>query len=57
LLSKSDCAWWYTSVIPALERQRREDHEFKASLGYTEGDPISKKRSSDFSFVISENYK
>jgi hypothetical protein len=25
---------WYTSVIPALRRQRQEDYKFKASLGY-----------------------
>jgi hypothetical protein len=24
----------YTSIIPALRRQRQEDHKFKASLGY-----------------------
>jgi hypothetical protein len=24
----SDRAWWCTSVIPALGRQRQEDHEF-----------------------------
>jgi hypothetical protein len=28
-------AWWYMSVIPALRRQRQEDNEFKASVGYT----------------------
>jgi hypothetical protein len=27
-------AWWYMPVIPALGRQRQEDPEFKASLGY-----------------------
>jgi hypothetical protein len=27
--------WWYTSAIPALGRLRQEDHEFKASLGFT----------------------
>jgi hypothetical protein len=26
--------WWYTSVIPALRRQKQEDCEFKDSLGY-----------------------
>jgi hypothetical protein len=26
--------WWYVSVIPALQRHRLEDHEFKASLGF-----------------------
>jgi hypothetical protein len=24
--------WWYSSVIPALERLRKEDYKFKASL-------------------------
>jgi hypothetical protein len=26
--------WWCISVIPALRRQRQEDLEFKASLGW-----------------------
>jgi hypothetical protein len=26
---------WYKPVIPALGRQRQEDNEFEASLGYT----------------------
>jgi hypothetical protein len=26
--------WWCTPIIPALERLRQKDHEFKASLGY-----------------------
>jgi hypothetical protein len=26
--------WWCTSTIPALRRQKQEDHEFKASVGY-----------------------
>jgi hypothetical protein len=26
--------WWYTSVMPALERLRQEDGEFEAKLGY-----------------------
>jgi hypothetical protein len=25
--------WHFTPVIPALRRQRQEEHEFKASLG------------------------
>jgi hypothetical protein len=27
--------WWYTLIIPALRRQRQEDHKFEASIGYT----------------------
>jgi hypothetical protein len=27
--------WWCLSIIPALERLRREDQEFQASLDYT----------------------
>jgi hypothetical protein len=27
-------AWWCTPIILALRRQRKEDHEFEASLGY-----------------------
>jgi hypothetical protein len=27
--------WWYTSVIPTLGKVWQEDHELKASLGYT----------------------
>jgi hypothetical protein len=34
-----DLAWWCTLVIPALWRQRKEDHKFEQSLGY-----IAKKR-------------
>jgi hypothetical protein len=26
--------WYYSPVIPALERLRQEDSEFEASLGY-----------------------
>jgi hypothetical protein len=25
-------AWWHTPIIPALERWRQEDREFKASF-------------------------
>jgi hypothetical protein len=28
-------AWWHTTLIPALRRQKQEDGKFKASLGYT----------------------
>jgi hypothetical protein len=27
-------AWWYTSIIPALERLRLEYRQFKASVNY-----------------------
>jgi hypothetical protein len=27
-------AQWYTPAIPVLRRQRQEDHEFDATLGY-----------------------
>jgi hypothetical protein len=33
-------AWWYTPVIPALRMLKREDCKFKASPGYTDGDPV-----------------
>jgi hypothetical protein len=26
--------WWITSIIPALRRLRREDHEFQNTLSY-----------------------
>jgi hypothetical protein len=26
--------WWCMSIIPALRRQRQEDHEFRVSLSY-----------------------
>jgi hypothetical protein len=28
-------AWWYLTVIPALQGLRQEDGELEASLGYT----------------------
>lgn len=31
-------AWWYILIILTLERQKQEDHEFKASLGCVEMD-------------------
>jgi hypothetical protein len=31
-------------VILALRRLRQEDHEFKASLGYTAGFPLKNKK-------------
>jgi hypothetical protein len=27
--------WWITPAIPALKRQRQENHQFKVTLGYT----------------------
>jgi hypothetical protein len=26
--------WWYMPIISTLEKQRQEDHKFKAILGY-----------------------
>jgi hypothetical protein len=26
--------WWYIPIIPAFQRKRQEDDNFKASLGY-----------------------
>jgi hypothetical protein len=34
-LIKDIQVWWCTPAIPTLERLTEEDHEFKASLGYT----------------------
>jgi hypothetical protein len=31
---RTNQAWWCTPIIPALGRQRQEDHKFKASLNY-----------------------
>jgi hypothetical protein len=28
-------AWWYTPIIPALRRLRKEAPEFEASMSYT----------------------
>jgi hypothetical protein len=37
-------AWWCAPVIPALRRQRLEDCEFKASLGYLARSCLKKKK-------------
>jgi hypothetical protein len=40
-------------VIPALERQRQEDHKFQSSLGYrARGCPHRKKKSCLFSMFL-----
>jgi hypothetical protein len=31
---KATQVWWCTPVIPALGRQKQEDFQFEASLGY-----------------------
>jgi hypothetical protein len=36
-------AWWFISVIPALGRLRKEDHQFEVSLCYI-GRPCTKKQ-------------
>jgi hypothetical protein len=38
---KKSWVWWCISVIPAFRKQRQENQEFKASLGYV--DPVSRK--------------
>lgn len=32
--SSQEPAWWPTTTVLALGRLRKEDHEFRASLGY-----------------------
>lgn len=27
-------SWWYIPIVPALDRQRQVDQEFKATFGY-----------------------
>jgi hypothetical protein len=36
--------WWFMPIIPEFGRQKQEDHEFKASLSYTERPYFKKKR-------------
>lgn len=33
-LTSQEPAWWPTTTVLALGRLRKEDHEFRASLGY-----------------------
>jgi hypothetical protein len=41
--------WWFTSVIPALRKQRWEDPEFKA-IQATYRDPVSKDQRLEIQF-------
>jgi hypothetical protein len=41
---RGTCAWWDTSVSPALRRWRQEDQEFKTSLGYRIRPCLKKKK-------------
>jgi hypothetical protein len=36
--------WWYTPVIPALEKLRQEDLKFEVSLGYIVISCLKKKK-------------
>jgi hypothetical protein len=40
-------AWWYVSVIPALERLGREDCEIEGSLDYKVRSCLEKMRQTD----------
>jgi hypothetical protein len=40
--------WCFSPAIPALRRLRQEDHEFKASLDYTERPCLKIK----FKFIV-----
>jgi hypothetical protein len=34
LKAKPSWAWWFTSKIPPINRQKQKDHGFEARLGY-----------------------
>jgi hypothetical protein len=57
--------WWCTPLIPALGRQRQEDHEFEASLVYrvssrtaraTQRNPVSKKKQKTRPGVVAHTF-
>jgi hypothetical protein len=41
-LRQQEVAWWFTAAVPALKTEAG-DHKFKANLGYTKWDCISKE--------------
>jgi hypothetical protein len=41
--------WWFRPVIPAFGRQRQENHEFKAGLGYIARPCIKKNQQENIS--------
>jgi hypothetical protein len=40
---RNDRAFLYVILIPAIQRPRQKDHEFKASLGYIRRPYLKKK--------------
>jgi hypothetical protein len=50
-------AWWFMSIILALERWRQEDHEFKASLGYHSETLFQNKTNKGHFQYLIKNYK